>query len=60
LAFNGGSQLAIVDSPGDAAAVAVAFQNTILGGAGGALAALTCNYYKAMFDGMFLCLDSIG
>ena len=31
LAFNGGSQLSIVSSPDDAAAVAVSFQNTILG-----------------------------
>ena len=44
LAFNGGSQLAIVSGPDDAAAVAIVFMNTILGGAGGAIAALGTNW----------------
>ena len=44
LAFNGGSQLAIVSDAGDAAAVAIVFMNTILGGAGGAIAALGTNW----------------
>ena len=50
LAFNGGSQLAIVSDKGDAAAVALVFMNTILGGAGGALSALSCNYLSAMIQ----------
>merc|ERR1712048_32879 len=50
LAFNGGSQLAIVSDAGDAAAVALVFMNTMLGGAGGALSALTCNYISAMIQ----------
>ena len=47
LAFNGGSQLAIVSDAGDAAAVALVFMNTILGGAGGALAALVAHWINA-------------
>ena len=47
LAFNGGSQLAIVSDAGDAAAVALVFMNTMLGGAGGALAAMGANWIDA-------------
>ena len=47
LAFNGGSQLAIVSDAGDAAAVALVFMNTMLGGAGGALAAMMSNWIHA-------------
>ena len=43
--------MAIVSSSGDAAAVALVFMNTILGGAGGAVGALVCNYFYAMFKG---------
>ena len=43
--------MAIVDSAGDAAAVAVAFQNTILGGAGGALAALLSGWVAGKMEG---------
>ena len=53
LAFNGGSQLAIVSDKGDASAVALVFMNTILGGAGGALSALSCNYFYALFQSKF-------
>ena len=53
LAFNGGSQLAIVSDKGDAAAVALVFMNTILGGAGGALSALSCNYISAMIQSKY-------
>ena len=48
LAFNGGSQLAIVSDAGDAAAVALVFMNTMLGGAGGALAAMFANWINAI------------
>ena len=54
LAFNGGSQLAIVADKGDAAAVALVFMNTILGGAGGALSALSCNYFYAVIKSKLL------
>ena len=49
LAFNGGSQLAIVSDAGDAAAVSLVFMNTILGGAGGALAALVGHWINAKY-----------
>ena len=45
-------KLAIVDSAEDAQKVALAFMNTILGGAGGALAALGSNYIFAFAKGI--------
>ena len=50
LAFNGGSELAIVG--GDhAVVVAAAFVNTIIGGAAGAIFAVTINYVVAWIKG---------
>ena len=53
-AFNGGSHLQIVSQAGDGAIVALIYMNTILGGAGGALAALTCKYVYALYKGKLL------
>ena len=48
LAFNGGSELAIVGSAGHGQAVAVSFMNTIIGGAAGAMFSITLNYAAAV------------
>lgn len=51
--------MAIVSDKGDAAAVALVFMNTILGGAGGAISALACNYFYAMFKGNMVTTSEI-
>merc|ERR1712048_999938 len=51
LAFNGGSELAIVGSEGHGQAVAVSFMNTILGGASGSLFAIVLNYVYNLVRG---------
>lgn len=48
LAFNGGSELAIVGYAGAGQAVAMSFMNTVLGGAAGAIFAIGCNYIFAV------------
>ena len=54
LAFNGGSELAIVGSAGHGQAVAVSFMNTIIGGAAGAMFSITLNYAAAVVRRMTL------
>jgi|ERR1711939_155353 len=51
LAFNGGSELAIVGAAGHGAAVAKSFMNTIIGGAGGALFPMVLAYAIPTFKG---------
>ena len=51
LAFNGGSELAIVGGAGHGQAVAMSFMNTILGGSGGAMFAMLTNYVIARLRG---------
>lgn len=51
LAFNGGSELAIVGYAGAGQAVAESFMNTIIGGAAGAIFAIACNYIYALVLG---------
>ena len=53
LAFNGGSELAIVGAPGHGQAVAVSFMNTIIGGAAGAAFAICCNYFYSWARGKY-------
>ena len=47
LAFNGGSELAIVGNASHGKAVARSFMNTILGGSAGSVTAITVNYFVA-------------
>jgi len=51
LAFNGGSQLVIVGGAGNGAAVAKSFMNTMLGGAAGAMFALSLSYCVPLLQG---------
>lgn len=51
LAFNGGSELAIVGEKGHGQAVAMSFMNTIIGGAGGSVFALGLKYGVAIVKG---------
>ena len=53
LAFNGGSELAIVGEKGHGQAVAMSFMNTIIGGAGGSVFALGLKYGVAIVKGFF-------
>lgn len=49
LAFNGGSELAIVGGDGNhGQAVAVSFMNTVIGGAAGAMFSIILNYVAAV------------
>ena len=50
-AFNGGSHLQIVSDKGDGAMVALIYMNTVLGGAGGAISCMLCNYFYAIIKG---------
>ena len=50
-AFNGGSHLQIVSDGADGAMVALIYMNTILGGAGGAIASVLCNYLYSLYKG---------
>ena len=56
LAFNGGSEKAIVGGGHHGAAVSRAFMNSMIGGCSGAFFALYCHYFQAWATGQYLSL----